>query len=405
MRAWGPIDRTGLTAVDGGVTAARGFRAGAALADLKPSGNSDLALVAAHEPVGAAVVSTTNRVKAAPNQLSVEHASNGRAQAVVINAGNANACTGDRGMADARRTAEETARLLGSDTRDVLVLSTGVIGVPMPIERLVAALPAVTDDLAEDGAARAAEAILTTDTRSKLVAYEVATDTGRCIVGGIAKGSGMIEPAMATMLAVITTDAPVTGAVLRPMLKQAVAKTFNRISVDGCGSTNDAVVLLASGRATQPPGLEALQRGIEAVCAALAYQIVKDGEGTTRIATVTVGGAESERDAETLARAICSSTLFRAALHGGDPNWGRIIAAMGSTPVEFEPARVSVACGGVTVCRFGTATSFDRGQAAAAMSKPEVAIEVDVGMGRATATMLVSDLSRDYVTINSEYTT
>ena len=404
-RVWGPSDRSGLTPRDGGVTAAAGFRAGATAAGLKPSGRPDLALVAAGQEAGAAMVSTTNQVLAAPNVVSGQHVRDGRARAVVINAGNANACTGDRGLEDARATAAEVARLLGCQPTDVLVLSTGVIGVPMPTDTLLGALPAAVDDLTEDGAPRAAEAILTTDTRPKSSAYEVSDDNGTCTIGGIAKGSGMIEPAMATMLAVLTTDAPLTGAVMRPMLRQAVARTFNRISVDGCGSTNDAVVLLASGVVSEPPGVSAFQRGLEAVCADLAHAIVADGEGTTRIARVTVRGAAEPGDAERLARAICSSTLFRAALHGGDPNWGRILAAMGATDVAFEPGRVSVACGGITVCRFGTATSFDRGQAAAAMSKPEVPIDVDLGLGRASATMLVSDLSRDYVTINADYTT
>ena len=189
------------------------------------------------------------------------------------------------------------------------------------------------------------------------------------------------------------------------MLKQAVRRSFNRVSVDACGSTNDTVAVLASGAASQPPGLTALQAGLEAVCADLAAMIVRDGEGVTRVARLTVGGATSEDDAAALARAIGSSALFRTALHGGDPNWGRILAAMGASEVAFDPARVSVTCGGVTVCRFGVAASFDPGQAAAAMQRDTVDIAVDLAMGDHAATFLVGDLSRDYVTINADYTT
>jgi glutamate N-acetyltransferase/amino-acid N-acetyltransferase len=237
------------------------------------------------------------------------------------------------------------------------------------------------------------------------VAYVISDEQGSCTIGGMAKGSGMIEPAMATMLAVITTDAPVPASMLRTLLKRAVARTFNRISVDASGSTNDTVALLASGRAPTPVALTTFQAGLEAVCADLAAKIVLDGEGVTRVARIVVGNARIEDDAERLARAIAASALFRAALHGGDPNWGRILAAMGASGVEFDPERVSVACGGVTVCRFGVAAAFDRGQASHAMSRPEVDITIDLGMGDQSATFLVGDLSKDYVTINADYTT
>ncbi len=402
---WGPIDRTGLTPVEGGITAAGGFRAAGIAAGLKPSGKPDLALVLADGAASCAVSTTTNLVKAAPCVVTEEHARNGRARAVVVNAGNANACTGEQGMADARATAAAVADLVGADPSEVLVLSTGIIGVPMPMDRVLAGLQPLVDDLARDGGARAAEAITTTDTRLKTVAYETRDEAGSCIVGGMAKGAGMIEPAMATMLCVITTDAPMTGAVLKPMLRQAVNRSFNRISIDACGSTNDTVAVLASGAAERPPGLAAFQTALEAVCADLAREIVRDGEGTTKVGYLTVRGALSEEDAAGLARAIAGSVLFRAALHGADPNWGRILAAMGGSGIAFEPARVSVTCGGVQVCRFGTATAFDRGQAAAAMSKPEVEIVVDLGLGTAATTYLTADLTPDYVAENAYYTT
>ncbi|MBW3620469.1 MAG: bifunctional glutamate N-acetyltransferase/amino-acid acetyltransferase ArgJ [Actinobacteria bacterium] len=394
-----------LRPVAGGVTAARGFRAGGVAAGLKPSGRRDLALVVADAPAGCAVTTTTNQVKAAPCVVTEEHARNGRARAVVVNAGNANACTGDRGLADARSTAAAVGARLGVDPTDVLVLSTGIIGVPMPMDRLLAGIGPLVGDLAGDGGDRAAEAITTTDTTVKTVAYEVRDDHGTCTVGGMAKGAGMIEPAMATMLCVLTTDAPLAGAVLRPMLRQAVARSFNRISIDACGSTNDTVALLASGASEQPPGLAALQVAIEAVCADLALAIVRDGEGTTKVGYLTVRGAATEEDAAGLARAIAGSTLFRAALHGADPNWGRILAAMGASSITFEPARVSVTCGGVQVCRFGVATAFDRGQAAAAMGRADVEVVVDLGLGRAGTTFLTADLTPDYVAENAYYTT
>jgi len=403
---WGPTDRRGIEPVDGGVTAAAGFRAGATTAGLKASGRPDLAVVLADEPAQVAVAATTNRVRAACCDVAVDHAASGIARAVVINAGNANACTPD-GRAHAEQTCRVAAELLETEPTQVVPMSTGVIGVPLPVDRLVDALPAVLAD-ADDtpaGAGRAANAIMTTDLVEKQVAYVISDEQGSCTIGGMAKGSGMIEPAMATMLAVITTDAPVPASMLRTLLKRAVARTFNRISVDASGSTNDTVAVLASGSARTPVGLATFQAGLEAVCADLAAKIVRDGEGVTRVARIVVGNARIEDDAEQLARAVAASALFRAALHGGDPNWGRILAAMGASGVEFDPERVSVACGGVTVCRFGVAASFDRGQASHAMSRPEVDITIDLGVGDQSATFLVGDLSKDYVTINADYTT
>lgn len=403
---WGPTDRSMLQAVDAGVTAPPGFRAGAYAAGLKASGRPDVAVVVADRASAVAVSTTTNRVRAACCDVAVEHAGSGVGRAVVINAGNANACTPD-GREHALQTCARVGALLGVRASDVIPMSTGVIGVPLPIDRLLDGVPRALDDATADasGGQRAAEAILTTDLVAKQVAYHVIDEQGRCTIGAMAKGSGMIEPAMATMLAVITTDAPVPSSMLRTMLKQAVRRSFNQISVDSCGSTNDTVAVLASGAATEPPTLRSLQAGLEAVCADLAEKIVRDGEGVTRIARLTVAGARTEEDAARLARAIGASALFRTALHGGDPNWGRILAAMGAADVEFEPSRVSVTCGGVTVCRFGVAATFDAGQAATAMSRPTVDIGVDLGLGPSAATFLVGDLSRDYVTINADYTT
>ena len=391
----------------GGVTAPAGFRAAGIAAGLKESGKPDLALVAADGRAGVAAVTTTNQVKAAPCVLTDQHAADGHARAVVVNAGNANACTGDAGMTAATDTCAAVARELGCEPTDVIPLSTGIIGVPMPTRTLLDGVPPVVAALGREPshAEQAAEAITTTDTRTKQVAVEVRDGNGTCRIAGMAKGAGMIEPAMATMLCVITTDAPLSGAALRPMLRQAVNRTFNRISVDACGSTNDTVVVLASGAADQPPGLSAFQAGLEAVCAALAREIVEDGEGTTRVAEVTVGNARTEQDAVDLARAVTSSTLFRAALHGADPNWGRVLGALGTSDVPFDPRRVAVKFQGVTVCRFGAAVAFDRGNLAARMDKPLVEVEIDLGAGDAAATLLTADLTPAYVAENAYYTT
>lgn len=402
---WGPQDRTGVTSLEGGVTAATGFLAGGVAAGLKASGRPDLALVAAPGvDASAAVVTTTNRVKAPACVVSERNAADGHVQAVIINSGNANVCTPD-GTAHAEQMARATSEALRIAPSSVLVMSTGVIGVPLPIERVLEGIPAVVEDLSEDGGHRAAEAILTTDTVTKEIAVEVADDRGRCVIGGMAKGVGMIEPSMATLLVTLCTDAPLGATGLRQALRSVVRQTFNRISIDGDCSTSDTVALLASGAAERPPGLGAFTRGLHAVCADLAHAVVADGEGATRVAAVTVSSARSEEAADALARAVATSPLVRAAIHGADPNWGRIMMAMGSADAEFDPARVSINCGGVTVCRFGVAAAFDRGQAAAAMKRDEIEIIIDVGAGRAAVTLLTCDLTPEYVRFNAEYTT
>ncbi len=405
IAGWGPEDRSGLTPIEGGVTAPAGFTASGVVSGVKPSGKPDLAVVVADEPASVAVVTTTNLVKASACVLTERHAADGTARAVLINSGNANVCT-PHGEEHTLAMATGAAEQLGADVSDILVMSTGVIGVPLPLDRITTALPALFEHLSPDGGAKAAEAMLTTDTHAKQVAFEVVDEAGgRCVVAGMAKGVGMIEPAMATLLVVLTTDAPLQAPLQRRMLTGAVKQTFNRISVDGDGSTSDTVALLASGKATDPPSLEVVGRALHAVCADLAEQVVADGEGASRVAAITVTGAATESEAEALARAIATSLLVRAAIHGADPNWGRILMAMGTAGVEFDPRRVSVTCGGVTVCRFGVATSFDRGQAAAAMDRPVVEIVADVSSGDARATMLTCDLTPEYVRFNAEYTT
>ncbi len=405
IAGWGPQDRQGLTPVDGGLTAVDGLRASGVVSGVKPSGKPDLALVVADEPAATAAVTTTNLVKAPACTLTERHAADGRSQALVINAGNANVCTPD-GEAHTARMAASAAGHLGLPPEQVLVMSTGVIGVPLPVERIEEAMPQAAAALRVDGGQAAAEAMLTTDTTTKQVAFEVEDEQGgRCTIAGMAKGVGMIEPAMATLLVVLATDAPINAPLLKQLLRGAVGSTFNRISVDGDGSTSDTVTLWATGTAPRPPGLDTIQRGLTAACADLAYQVVADGEGASKVAAITVGGAKAEEDAESLARAIATSLLVRAAIHGGDPNWGRVLMAMGTAGVDFEPRRVSVSCGDVMVCRFGVATSFDRGLAAAAMARAEVTIDVDLGVGSSSATVLTCDLTPEYVRFNAEYTT
>ena len=394
-----------LTDLDGGVCAADGFTAAGVTAGLKPSGAPDVALVDAGTVVSATAVQTRNQVLAAPVQVTARHVADGKARAVLLNAGSANVCTGPDGMALAEESARVTADALGCAPTDVLLCSTGVIGVPIPAKLFLDAIPDLAVSRSRSGHSDAAAAILTTDTVPKETAIRVTDEEGSCVIGGMAKGSGMIAPEMATMLCVITTDAPLSGRVMRSVLRESVERTFNRISVDGCMSTNDAVILLAGGSAERPPSLQSFANGLTEVCARLARSLVRDGEGSSRMVRLWVTGARTEDDAVGVGRAIAGSALFRAAIAGGDPNWGRVLAAMGAGPVRFEPERVTVTFGGVTVCRFGVAASFDRGQAATAMRRREVDVAVDLGAGRAEATFLTCDLTHEYVTINAEYTT
>ena len=389
----------------GGVCAVEGVRAAGVAAGLKPSGLPDLALVDAGTTVPAAAVQTRNQVKAAPVQVTGRHLADGRARAILLNAGSANVCTGEDGMALAEESAAAVAAELGCAPDDVLVCSTGVIGVPIPRRPFFSGIPQVARALAADGGGHAARAIMTTDTTPKECAYRIGNGDRSCVVGGMAKGSGMIAPEMATMLCVLTTDALLPAAALPPILQRAVEATFGRISVDGCMSTNDAVIVLATGTATNPPRLDAFEEGLTRLCADLAEAIVRDGEGATKLVRVLVTGARTEQEAVAVGRAIAGSALFRTAVAGGDPNWGRVLAAMGAGSVEFDPARVSVTFGKVTVCRWGVAADFDVPEAAAALRGPDVRVTVDLGLGDAEATFLTCDLTHEYVSINAEYTT
>jgi glutamate N-acetyltransferase/amino-acid N-acetyltransferase len=392
------------------VTAPLGFVAAAVAAGLKPSGALDVAIVAAVEgPVPAAAVFTTNTVAAAPVVVSRRHIAGGVCRAVVINAGNANACTGAPGILDAERTAADVAGLLGAEASEIVVSSTGVIGVPLPVDTLLAALPTAVESLSAHGGADAARAIMTTDTVVKEAAVSVVVDGRTYTVGGMAKGSGMIAPNMATMLAVITIDAPLTSGACDAALRTSVGTTFNRVTVDTDTSTNDMAVLLASGAAGGAPigsrdaAFEVISAAVHAVCETLSRMIARDGEGATKLITVKVAGAATDADAELAAFAVAGSPLVKTAVFGRDANWGRVAMAIGKSGCALDSETFDITFAGVEVCRAGAALGFDEDAALEALSATDVDIEVDLHLGDGAATVWTCDLTYDYVRINGEY--
>lgn len=392
----------------GGVTAAKGFRAAGVHAGLKRK-RKDVALVVSDRPASVAGTFTTNQVKAAPVHLTRRHVESGTARAIVVNSGNANACTGPQGMADALRMAEFTAELVGAQAGEVLVASTGVIGVPLPMDTIEAGIAAAFKRLDTSGGDDAAEAIMTTDTRPKQFAVECQIDGKRVIVGGMAKGSGMIHPNMATMLAFITTDAAVQPAFLQTVLSRVVDETFNMISVDGDTSTNDMVLVMANGMAENEvihPGSSAaaiFEEALATVCLYLAKEIVRDGEGATKLIEVHVSGAPTVQAARTIARSISTSNLVKTAMYGEDANWGRILCAAGYSGVEFDPEGVTIHLGDVCVAKDGGSIPFDEAKASEVLREPEVHISVDLQAGEYQATAWTCDMTYDYVKINASY--
>jgi glutamate N-acetyltransferase/amino-acid N-acetyltransferase len=400
----------------GGVTAPRGFKAAGVSCGIKKpkpdaSAPLDLALLSAGAPVSTAAVFTTNKAIAAPIVVSREHLeqTGGWVRAVVTNSGCANAATGAQGLAAAREMAAVTAHALGCEADEVLVASTGVIGVQLDVARIKAGVASAVDVLRADGADDAARAIMTTDPFPKSTAAAIDTPSGTLTVGGMAKGSGMIEPRMATMLAFLTTDARVEPAVLSVALQRVVNATFNAITVDGECSTNDCVMLLASGESgvaithgNDPRLIEPLMH----VAGHLAREIVRGGEGATKLVAVDVVGAATQEDAWLAARTIANSPLVKTAIHGGDPNWGRLIAAAGRSGAAFRLDRASVSIGHVKLFVDGTPHDERADDAAAVMQTPEMTITVDLGVGgRYAATMWTCDFSAEYVRINAEYRT
>ncbi|WP_312721434.1 bifunctional glutamate N-acetyltransferase/amino-acid acetyltransferase ArgJ [Mobilicoccus sp.] len=382
------------------VTAAAGFRATGVTAGLKPSGRPDVALIVNDGPDhhGAAVF-TTNRVEAAPVTWSRQVVTDGRIDAVILNSGGANACTGSEGFGDTHRTAEHVAERLGISAGDVVVCSTGIIGERLPMDLLLSGADSAAGSLATDGGAQAAEAIMTTDTRPK---EATRTSADGWSVGGMAKGAGMLAPALATMLVVLTTDAVTTPDDLDAALRAACTATFDRVDSDACMSTNDTVVLLASGASGVRVSREELTALVHDVCADLARQLIGDAEGAQHDIEVEVVGAVSEDDAVEVARAIARSALFKCAVFGGDPNWGRIVSAVGTTSAEFDPRALDVAVNGVQVCR---ATGVGEDRSLVDLSGRHVHVVVDLNAGAQRGTVWTNDLTHDYVHENSAYST
>ncbi len=406
---------------NGGATTARGFAAAGVRAGFrKEPGRLDMALVAADEPCACAAVFTKNVFCSAPVAVSREHLDGqgyGTARAVVVNSGNANAATGQRGIDVARETARIVGEALGCPPEEVLVASTGVIGVHLPVQPFESAAPAAVAALSAAGGRDAARAIMTTDTRPKeaAVAFSgdgVGYDGCTFAVGGMAKGSGMIMPDMATMIAVITTDAPVLPDALRAALGRAVGASFNKVTVDSDTSTNDSCFLLASGAAApagappfQPggPAFQLFEQALAAVCEDLARQMAADGEGATRLVTVNVAGAATDEDADRAARAVANSPLVKTAVCGRDANWGRIAAAIGKSGAAFRQEDAAIDIMGMPVCRGGLTVAFDEDEALRRFERPEIVIDIDLGAGDAETTVWTCDFTHEYITINGDY--
>ncbi len=396
-----------------GVTAPLGFSAGVGCADIRGdgSGRPDLALVVSELPAAAAGVFTSNRVKAAPVVVSQLHLKRGLARALVANSGNANACTGSRGLADALRMVQRAAEVVDCAPGEVLVASTGVIGRPLPIERVEAAIEGAGAQLQPGGGHPAAEAIMTTDTHPKEAEAHFELEGRSYQVGGMAKGSGMIHPDMATLLAFVATDASASPELLGELLREGVRGSFNTISVDGDTSTNDCCLALANG-ARGGPQLEPGSRGagllgeaLARVLEELAEQVVGDGEGATRTFSVLVTGAASDGEAMLAARTVTASPLVKAAVHGGDPNWGRVLAAVGRSGAALALDRCRLTIAGQLLFANGQAVEAELERLAQALLQPRVEIEMDLGVGEARALARGCDLSAEYVRVNADYST
>jgi glutamate N-acetyltransferase/amino-acid N-acetyltransferase len=379
------------------VTAAAGFVAGGLACGIKESGAPDLAIVATEDrtPAVAAAVFTSNLAQAAPVQISARHLRDGRAAAVVLNSGNANAATGDAGRADALRMCSLTAEGLGVDAPDVLVCSTGLIGIPLPMTPIEAGIPKLAAAVSTAGGLEAATAIMTTDTVPK----EAVATTGPVTIGGMAKGAAMLSPAMATMLAVVTTDAAVDRPALQYALGAAVANSFDSLSVDGARSTNDTVIVLANGRAGTVPDHD-FADALAEVCASLAEQMARDAEGATKFVRVAVVGARTDAEARVAARAVANSQLVQCSLNGGDPYWGRVLSELGASGALIDPERVDIAYNGVAVCRDGVACDHDAAALAAAMGEHDIEIRCDLRLAHGESVVLTTDLSHAYIDEN-----
>jgi glutamate N-acetyltransferase / amino-acid N-acetyltransferase len=398
--------------LDGGITAVPGFLASGVVAGIKPSGKKDLALIHSPTPARSAAVFTSNQVKGAPVLVSMEHARSGAAQAIVASSGCANVCTGERGLKDAREMTKTVADLLRIPTNHVLIAATGVIGVPLPMDRIRAALPKLAKALSPQGGRAAAEAIMTTDTRPKEAALRVEVNGKSVTLGGIAKGVAMLEPHLATMFCFVATDAAVARGALTGVLRRGVDHSFNRVTVDSDTSTSDTVVILANGLAENRPievggrGLRQFAAGVEALMTRLATMLVADGEGATKLVAVNVRGAASRRDALVAARSVANSPLVKTAINGADPNWGRIMMALGKSAARIDQDKISIAFGDEGLVERGVIREGVRlERIREIMGGQEYEITIDLGLGRGEDRMWTSDLSEEYVRLNGKYTT
>lgn len=401
-----------LKEVAGGVTFPKGFKASGVKGGIKKNGKEDVALVFSTVDATWAGRFTTNKFPAAPVIVSREALKYSSGRAVALNAGCANACTGEQGLEDAKNTARQVASLLDIAPEAVVVASTGVIGVPLPMEKVSAGVRQAVAELSEFGGDKASQAIMTTDTFAKTCGYVV--DVGGVSVrfGGMSKGAGMICPNMATVLAVITTDAAVAPDVLQKALTDAVEVSFNRITVDGDMSTNDMLVVLANGMAANPQitsaegaAYEAFAAGLEAAALNLAKKVAKDGEGATKFIEIEVQGAIDEADAKKAGMAIANSPLVKTAFFGQDPNWGRILAAAGYSGAALDPEKTNLSIGGVQIAVGGLRADFDDKILRSVMAEREIKVVIDLGVGKAGTTVYTCDMSYEYVKINGEYTT
>ncbi len=399
-----------LLKIEGHISSPRGFRAAGIQAGIKAD-KKDLALVISEAACSAAGVYTTNLVQAAPVQLCRERTPGNNLRAMIINSGNANACTGAAGLRDARAMAQQTAERLGLDPNSVLVCSTGTIGLPLPMEKVARGIRLAADALAPDGGPEAARAIMTTDTRPKQVAYQFTLGGKPATLAGMAKGSGMIHPNLATLLAFLTTDAAVEPAALQAALAAAVEQSFNRISVDGDRSTNDTVLCLANGLAGNPPltpdhpDWKTFRSALNAATLELALMIVQDGEGATKRVTIAIKGAPGRRAAAQVARAVGNSLLVKTSWFGADPNWGRVICAIGYSGAPVRPELIDIRYDGQLAVRQGQAAGLDPGLLRGIILKPEFTLEIDLHLGKSAYAFYTCDCSDRYVHINAAYMT
>ena len=401
-----------LKQISGGITAPKGFTAAGVKAGIKKSGKEDVAVIYSSVPATAAAVFTTNAMAAAPVIISRDNVKGGLLSAIVINSGCANACTGEQGMINAKAMVKQTAELLAISPQTILVSSTGIIGVNLPMEKVSDGINRAVANLSVDGYFSTMRAIMTTDTFEKTTAVEFPLGDVPVRMAGIAKGAGMIHPNMATMLAYITTDANINAPLLDQALKTAVSLTFNMITVDGDTSTNDTLCIMANGQAgnslidsSDHPDYAAFVQALEEVCRYLAQQVVRDGEGATKFLEITVRGARNFEEGKQAAMAVAKSPLVKTAFFGQDPNWGRILCAVGYSGINADPVRTSLSIGGVTIVEAGLGASYDEAELRKVMSEKDIVVEVDLGLGEAKATVWTCDFSYEYVKINGEYHT